>query len=98
MTRNRRLLLFHGANLDRRSVRAQQQRSGRSFHAGVGHRPGLGFDIKSIHVVAHRMEFRNIQCLEIVVGRFDFRSFDDRKSDRHKNVFDFLENLTNQMA
>ncbi len=44
------------------------------------------------------MKFRNVERLEIVIRRFDFRTFDHGKSDGHENVFDFLKNPANQMA
>src|SRR5258708_1822473 len=44
------------------------------------------------------MKLRNIQRFEIVIGRFNLRTFDHRKSDGNKNVFDFLKDLANQMA
>src|SRR5258708_3148725 len=46
-----RLALLHGANLHRRSVRAEKQRLGRA----VGQ-----LQIKGVHVIADRMEFGNI--------------------------------------
>src|SRR5713226_488375 len=43
------------------------------------------------------MEFGNVQRFEIVVRRFDFRAFYDGEADGDKNIFDFLENLANQV-
>ena len=86
---HRRLALFHGADLHRRSVRAQKQRSGRALRQ---------VQVERVHVVAHGMKFRNVQRLEIVIRRFDFRAFDDGKANRKENVFDFLKNLANQMV
>src|SRR5437667_6727546 len=85
---NGRLLLFHGANLHGRSVGAKKERRLRAFWQ---------FQIEGVHVVADRMELGNIQRLEIVVRRFDFRAFDDREADGEENVFDFLEDLADQV-
>ncbi len=43
------------------------------------------------------MEFRNVERLEIVVGRFDFGAFDDGEADGDEDVFDLLEDLTDQV-
>src|SRR5580698_8198033 len=83
-----RLALFHRADLHRRSVRAQQERRRRTLRK---------VDIKGVHVVADGMKFGNVERLEVVVRRFDFRTFDDGKADRDEDVFDFLENLADQM-
>src|ERR1051326_1555749 len=86
---HRRLPLFHGANLHRRSVSAQEQWARSAFRK---------LQIKRIHVIAYRMKFRNIQRFEIVVRRFDFRTFHHGKSYGYKNIFDFLEDLADQMT
>ncbi len=39
------------------------------------------------------MKFRNVKRLEIVIGRFDFRAFDDGEADGEENILDFLEDL-----
>ncbi len=83
-----RLLLFHGANLHGRGVRAEKKRRLRAFRQ---------IQIKGIHIVAHGMEFGNVQRFEIVVRRFDFGAFDDGEADRGKNIFDFLEDLADQV-
>src|SRR5207249_10393580 len=85
---NGRLLLFHGANLHGRSVGAKKERRLRVFRQ---------VQIEGVHVVANGMKFRDIQRLEIVVRRFDFRAFDDGKTDGEKDVFDFLKNLADQV-
>src|SRR5437016_12497708 len=85
---NGRLLLFHGANLHGRSVGAKKERRRRAFWQ---------FQIEGVHVVADRMKLRDIQRLEIVVRRFDFGAFDDREADGEENVFDFLEDLADQV-
>ena len=54
-------------------------------------------EIESVHVVAHGMKFGNVERFEIVIRRFDFRAFDDGEADGKENVFDFLEDLANQM-
>ena len=84
-----RLLLFHGSNLHRRGVRAQQQRSRRALGQ---------VNVERVHVVAHRMEFGNVQRLEVVIRRFDFGAFNNREANRKKDVLGFLEDLANEMA
>ena len=54
-------------------------------------------EIKSVHVVADGMEFGNVERFEIVIRRFDFGAFDDGEADGDENVFDFLEDLANQV-
>ena len=54
--------------------------------------------VEGVHIVAHGMKFRNVQRFEVVVRRFDFRAFDDGEANGKENVFDFLENLANQMV
>jgi len=83
-----RLLLFHGANLHGRSVGAEKERRRRALGQ---------IDIERVHVVADRMEFGNIQGLEIVVRRFDFGAFDDGEADGEEDVFNFLEDLADQV-
>ncbi len=43
------------------------------------------------------MEFGNVQRLEIVVRRFDFRAFDDGEANGEEDVFDFLEDLADEV-
>jgi hypothetical protein len=43
------------------------------------------------------MEFRNVEGFEIVVGCFDFGAFDDGEANREEDVFDFLEDLADQV-
>ena len=83
---HRRLLLFHGANLHRRSVRAQQMPAARAR------------DVEGVHVVARGMMLGNIQRLEIVVRRFDFGSGDDAEADRGENAQKFVVGLADQVA
>ena len=40
------------------------------------------------------MELGNVEGFEIVVGRFDFRAFDDGEAYGAEDVFDLLEDLT----
>jgi len=40
---------------------------------------------------------RNVEGFEIVVRRFDFWAFDDGEADRNEDVFDFLEDLADQV-
>src|SRR6266403_758126 len=42
-------------------------------------------------------EFGNVQGFEIVVGRFNFGAFDDGEADGNEDVFDFLEDLADQV-
>jgi hypothetical protein len=44
------------------------------------------------------MMLRNIQRLEIVVGRFDFGSSDDAEADRAEDAQQFVVGLADQMA
>src|SRR5690348_3073632 len=84
-----RLLLFHGANLHRGSVRAEKERRRSSFGE---------IEIEGVHVVADRMKFGNVERFEIVVGRFNFGTFDNGETDGEEDVFDFLEDLADQMV
>jgi len=70
-------------------VGAKKQRPGRAFGQ---------VEVKRVHVVADGMMLGNIQRFEIVVRRFDFRAFDDRKADREEDVFDFLHHGANQVV
>src|SRR5580692_1310045 len=79
-----RLLLFHGADLHGRGVRAEKQRTGRALRE---------IEIEGVHVVADGMEFGDVEGFEIVVGRFDFGAFHDGETDGDEDVFDLLEDL-----
>src|SRR5438105_9268408 len=83
-----RLLLLHGANLHGRSVGAKKERRLRVFRQ---------VQIESVHVVADGVKLGDIQGFEIVIRRFDFGAFDDGKTDGEEDVFDFLEDLTDQV-
>ena len=78
-----------GVDLHGRCVRAEKKRTRSAFRQ---------IEIESVHVIADGMVLGNIQCLEIVVRRLDLRAFDDGKADRKENIFDFLENLADQMV
>ena len=54
-------------------------------------------EIEGVHVVADRMKFGNVERFEIVVGRFDFGAFDNGEADGNKDVFDFLQDLADQV-
>ena len=82
------LALLQGANLHRRGVRAKQQRAGSAFGQ---------FEIKRVHVVANGMVLGNVQRFEIVVRRLDFGAFDDREANGKEDIFDFLEDLADQV-
>jgi hypothetical protein len=43
------------------------------------------------------MEFRDIESFKIVVRRFDFGAFDDGEADGDEYVFDFLEDLADEV-
>src|SRR6266850_4589776 len=82
------LLLFHGANLHGRSVGAQEERRRRAFRQ---------FQVERVHVIADGMEFRDIESFKIIVRRFDFGALDDGEADGNEDVFDFLEDLADQV-
>ena len=56
------------------------------------------FDVKSVHVVARGMVLGNVERLEIVVRRFDFRPFDHAEADREENALEFFVGLADQVA
>ena len=43
------------------------------------------------------MKFGNVERFEIVVRRFDFRAFDDGEANGDEDVFDFLDDLADQV-
>ncbi len=43
------------------------------------------------------MEFRYVEGLKIIVRRFDFGALDDGEADGNEDVFDFLEDLADQV-
>src|ERR1700737_2464154 len=83
------LALFHGANLHGRSVRPEEQRLRSTLRK---------IEVEGVHVVADRMELWDVERFEIVVGRFDFRALHDGEANGEENIFDLLENLTNEMV
>ncbi len=42
--------------------------------------------------------FGNVERLEIVVGRFDLRAFDDTEAEREKNALDLFVGLADEMV
>src|SRR6266850_1351334 len=44
------------------------------------------------------MEFGNVERFEVVIGRLDFRAFDDGEADGEEDVLDFLEDLADQVT
>src|ERR1700676_58201 len=44
------------------------------------------------------MEFGDVESFEVVIGRFDFGAFDYGKADGEEDVFDFLEDLADQVV
>ena len=51
-------------------------------------RAGRRLEIKSVHGVARGMMLGDIERLEIVVRRLDFRAFDDGEAEREKDALD----------
>ena len=72
---DRRRLLFHDPDLDRRGMGAQND---------------IVFDIKRVLHIPGGMIFGNIQGLEIIVIQFDFRTFDDGKPKSGKDRTDLI--------
>ena len=70
---NRRGLLFHGTNLNRR---------------GMGPQDNIVGDIKGVLHVPGRVVFRHVESLEVVIIRFNFRAFHDVESETCKNIAD----------
>ncbi len=70
----RRTQLAHAAHLHGRGVGAQQP---------------VAFQPKRILHVARRMVGGDIQGIEIVLVRFDFRAIENAEAEREKEVFDF---------
>ena len=88
-----RLLLFHGTNLHGRSVRPQKERRRRGlFVRRVGQ-----VDVERVHVVPDRMKLRDIQRLEVVVRRFNFRPLHNGKTNGEEDVLEFLKNLADEV-
>jgi len=44
------------------------------------------------------MELGNVKSFKVVVWRFDFRAFYDGEADGEKDVFDSLQDLTDEMV
>src|SRR5690242_1691620 len=83
-----RLLLLHGANLHGRGVGAQEERRRSAFGQ---------VDVERVHVVADRMELRDVQRFEVVVRRFNLRAFHNGEANGEENVLEFLQDLANQV-
>ena len=60
--------------------------------------PRAPFDVESVHVVARGMVLGNIERLEIVVRRLDFRPFDHAEADGEKNALQLFVGLPDQVA
>src|SRR5205823_3589057 len=82
-----------GTNLHGGSVRAQKKRRAR----GLFVRRGGQVDVERVHVVADRMKLRDIQRLEIVVRRFNFRPLHNGKTNGEEDVLEFLKNLADEV-
>ena len=59
--------------------------------------PRDAFDVERVHVVARGMVLGNVERLEIVVGRLDFRPFDHAEADGKKNALEFFVGLADQV-
>src|SRR6185437_3863581 len=53
--------------------------------------------IKSVHVVARGMVLGDVERLEIVVSGFNFRTFDDRKTNRSEDAIQLFVSLADEM-
>src|SRR6266850_673147 len=56
-----------------------------------------GEGMRGVGIVAAIDLAGNVEGFEIVIGCFDFGAFDDGEADGEENVFDFLEDLTDQV-
>ena len=79
---DRRLLVFHRADLNRRGLRAEND--------VVGY-------IEGVLRIACRMILRNVQGFEIVVVGLDIRTLCDRESHADKDILDFIQNKIDRM-
>src|SRR6266566_1759247 len=78
-----RLQFLHGANLDGRSVSAEQQPFTRRLRFLIG-------EEQRVLSVARRMVWRKIQRLEVVVVGLDDRTFSNRVAKIAKDGDDFV--------
>ena len=78
-----RRLLLHGADLHRRSVRAQQQAIAQRLAAA-------GWRLQRVLRVAGRMVRRKVQRLEVVVVGLDFRADADGVAHVLEDAHDFV--------
>ena len=79
---DRRLALFHGANLHRRGLRAEHN---------------VIRNIEGILRVACRMILRNVQRLKVVVVELDLRAFRDREAKTEENLLELVEDDVQRM-
>ena len=79
---DRRLLVFHRADLNRRGLRAENNI--------------IGY-IEGVLRITCRMILRNVQGFEIVVVGLDIRTLCDRESHADKNILDFIQNKIDRM-
>ena len=87
---NRRTHLFHGANLHRRRVRAQQQALALRLRLLAG-------DEQRVLRIARRMVRRKIQRLEVVVIGFDDGAFRNGIAEFLKDTDDFAHRTDDGM-
>ena len=87
---HRRLHLLHGANLHRRSVRAQQQPVALRLRFLAG-------DKQRVLGIARGMVRRKIQCFEIIVVGLDHRTFLDRVAEIAEDGDDLVHGLDHGM-
>ena len=79
---DRRLLVFHGVNLD---------------GTGLGTEKNLVGDVEGVLRVACRMKFRRVERGEVVVVGFDLRAFGDGEAHAEENVLELGLNLGERM-
>ncbi len=79
---DRRLLVFHGADLHAGGLRTQQ---------------ASGIEPESVVVSARRMVTRNIQRIEVVVIVFDFRARRHGKAELTEETFNTVDGASNRM-
>ena len=77
-----RRLLQHGPDLYRR---------------GMGSKDDIVLDIKRVLHISCRMVLGNIECFEIIIILFDFRTFHNGKTERCEYGTDFFPHLCNRV-
>src|SRR6266403_5267830 len=55
-------------------------------------------DVESVARITCGMAGRDVECIEVVVRAFDFRTIFDGVAHRDENVFDFLADNRQRMA